>query len=104
MFRLQVTIIRQTFHHMLDDVTETCSKLHIIEYIFVFWVNDHFGYIQQHNGMALSTTKKLFFYCFEATPTNTYTAKRGRKSPLALHFLFSFECPRIERRDDKPRT
>ena len=25
-------------------VTETCSKLHIIEYIVVFWRNDHFGY------------------------------------------------------------
>jgi len=25
-------------------VTETCSKLHIIEYIVVFWRNDHFVY------------------------------------------------------------
>jgi hypothetical protein len=29
---------------MMGNVNETCSKLHIIEYIFVFWLNDHFGY------------------------------------------------------------
>jgi len=73
MFRLQVTIIRQTFHYMDMTcsvlqygflyckhwtcqslctemcawwwllVTETCSELHIIEYIVVFWLNDNFG-------------------------------------------------------------
>jgi len=34
-------------------VTETCSKLHIIEYIVVFWRNDHFVY---------TTTQRDGFY------------------------------------------
>jgi len=74
MFLLQVTIIRHTFQYIDFDmfsaynignhtvtlnmscpcnemsawwwllVTETCSKIHIIEYIVVFWRNIHFGY------------------------------------------------------------
>jgi hypothetical protein len=46
MFRLQVTVIRQTFQYMDMSawwwllVTETCSKLYIIEYIVVFWLNE----------------------------------------------------------------
>jgi hypothetical protein len=89
MFRLQVTIIRQPFHHMLNDVTETLRKLHIIEYIVVFWVNDHFGYMLQHNGMALSTTTKIILLLFQGYPPLTPTPLR-KDGNLLLHCTFSF--------------
>ena len=36
---------------MMVTVTETCSKLYIIEYIVVFWLNDLL-LVLQRNGMA----------------------------------------------------
>jgi hypothetical protein len=51
MFRLQVTIIRQTFQYMdmkvylmIVTLTETCSSvLYVIEYIVVFLIERHFS-------------------------------------------------------------
>jgi hypothetical protein len=66
MFRLQVTVIRQTFQYMdmtcLEMsawwwllVTETCNKLYIIEYIVVFWLNDFL-------------VRKIFLFSKESRP------------------------------------
>ena len=58
MFRLQVTIIRQTFQYM--DITE------YIEYIVVFWLND------------------ILFNTSITTQRDGAYKKRGRNSPNLL--------------------
>jgi len=67
-------------------VTETWSKLHIIEYIVVFWLNDRFGFIQQHNGMA--PIKKNILLMFQGYPQKPILLRKDAN--LLLHCTFSF--------------
>ena len=72
------------FYLMMVTLTETCSKLYIIEYIIVFWLNDVL-LVVQHNGMApIKPSNKLVCFLDRASRNN-----RVKKSQLDAQLIFS---------------
>jgi len=68
-------------------VTKTCSKLHIIVYIVVFLMNNHFGYttIQQDGAYQ----KKIFTCLSQLIPSHPFLGNFKTKL-LTLRWLMSY--------------